>query len=169
MPGLNLRPSISLICGRSSQAFAPTPRSCALASVPSALVTMFTTCDSSGDTSGRPSLPLAVPGRLVISGTWSRVITELVSACDPPRRMIAVSALPVPFNVAWKPSPIASIATSTPTTPAMPITITDAAPQRCGRLPMPMPATVRVCCPCRVSSSHASSPAASASTPYHGR
>ena len=42
------------------------------------------------------------------------------------------------LSVAWKPSPIASIATSTPTTPAMPTTITSDAPQRCGRLAMPM-------------------------------
>ena len=71
-----------------------------------------------------------MPASALISGTWSRVITELVSACEPPRRMMALSSLPVRLSVALKPSPMASIATSTPTTPAMPTTITDDAPQR---------------------------------------
>ncbi|KAG0920630.1 hypothetical protein G6F31_020641 [Rhizopus arrhizus] len=51
---------------------------------------------------------------------------------------MAVVSSPVLLSVAWKPSPIASIATSTPTTPAMPTTITEEAPQRCGRLATPM-------------------------------
>jgi hypothetical protein len=41
---------------------------------------------------------------------------------------------PVLASVCWKPSAIASTETSTPTTPAMPTTITSDVPRRCGRL-----------------------------------
>ena len=169
MPGLNLRPAITLTCGRSSQAFGPTPRSCALASVPSALVTMFTTCDSSGDTRGRPSLPRAMPARFPISGIWSRVIIEFVSDCDPPRRTIALASSPVVLSVASNPSAIASSATRTPTTPAIPTTMTAEAPQRCGRLATPICDAAIASRPWCVSASHRASPTAMASIAYQGR
>ena len=106
-----------------------------------------------------------MPASAEISGTWSRVITELVSACEPPRRMIAVSVPPVFDSVALKPSPIASIATSTPTTPAMPTTMTADAPQRCGKPAMPMPVAARASAPLRVVNSQMATSAASTSTP----
>src|SRR5690348_9328892 len=94
--------------------------------------------------------------------------TELDSACEPPRSTIAVSALPVPCSVACKPSPIASSATSTPTTPAMPITITDDAPQRAGNVARPTPVTLSVRRPARVSANHSTSKIAAMAAPYHG-
>ena len=118
--------------------------------------------------SGRPSGPFSMPASALMSGVWSRVITELVSACEPPRRMIAVSSPPVLSSVALKPSPIASIATSTPTTPAMPITITEEAPHRCGRPAMPMRVAVSARRPLRVSVSHKAPMIATARTPSHG-
>ncbi len=145
------------------------PRNCTLVSVPSAIEGRLTTCDSSAEISGLPSAPLATPGRVLTSGTWLRVMTELVSACEPPRSTSAVLSSPVPLRVALKPSPIASIATSTPTTPAMPTMITDEAPQRCGRLAMPMRAAASASRPLRVSTSHSASTTATASTPCQGR
>jgi hypothetical protein len=131
-----------------------TPRNWALASSPLLSVGRFTTWESSGETTARPLASLRIPGRVESSGTWSRVMTELVSACEPPRRMMAVSSLPVCLSVAENPSPMASIATSTPTTPAMPTTITDEAPQRRGRLAMPMRVAASATRPPRVSASH---------------
>src|SRR5690606_7986358 len=122
----------------------------------------------SGEASGLPSASLAMPSSAVINGAWSRVITELVSAIAPPRRMIAVRSSPVLLSVAENPAPIASIATSTPTTPAMPMMMTPDAPQRCGRLETPTLATARVCWPRRVSSSQPPSNATPASTPHQG-
>ncbi len=109
-----------------------------------------------------------MPGRLPISGTRSRVITELVSACEPPRRTIAVVSSPVLLSVAWKPWPIASIATSTPTTPAMPTTITELDPQRCGNVAMPMRAAASESRPLRVATSHTASNPPIGSSTNHG-
>ena len=167
-PGLNLRPSTIFSCGRIAQPAGPTPRNCTLASVPSAMVGRLTTCDSSGEASGLPSAPRAMPGRADTSGAWSRVMTELVSACEPARSRIAVVSSPVRSSVALKPSPIASIATSTPTTPAMPMTITLEAPQRCGSPARPIFVASRASRPLRVVYSHSAMAAAIASTANHG-
>ena len=67
-----------------------------------------------------------------------------------------------------KPSPIASIAVSTATTPAMPTTITSEAPQRCGRPAMPIFAASRASRPLRVRNSHSAMATAMPSTAYHG-
>ena len=82
--------------------------------------------------------------------------------------MIAVSLPPVLSSVALKPSPIASIATSTPTTPAMPTTITSDAPQRCGRPAMPILVASRASRPLRVSMSHSAISTTRPSTANHG-
>src|SRR6185312_7025685 len=79
----------------------------------------------------------------------------------PPRSTIAVPSLPVCRRVVWKPSPIASIATSTPTTPAMPITITEEEPSRCASVLRPTRVTESVRRPDRVNASHAPSTTAS--------
>ena len=110
-----------------------------------------------------------MPGRAASSGTCSRVITELVSACEPARNRMAVSVLPVPDKVALKPSPIANMATNTPTTPAMPTTITSDAPQRCGRPAMPIFAASRASRPLRVRNSQSAISTAAPSTAGQGR
>ena len=56
------------------------------------------------------------------------------SESEPPRRTIARSSRPVSEMVFMMPVAIASTDSSTPTTPAMPMTMTNEVPSRCGTL-----------------------------------
>src|SRR5262245_29092901 len=87
---------------------------------------------------------------------------------DWPAVTSAVSSVPVCLSVASKPDAIASSATSTATTPAVPTTTTDAAPRRCGKVEMPKEATDPVNRPLRVDAIHATNKAATGSSSHQG-
>src|SRR5574337_836350 len=167
-PGLNLRPAMIFTFGRTAHASAPTPRSETLASWPLLFFGSDAITTSSGDAIGWPCASRATPGCCWTSSALLWSSTEFDSLSDPARVTSTVSSLPVPCRVAWKPSAIASSATNTPTTPAMPITITDDAPQREGRVAMPTPVTESVCLPRRAITSHRASTTAANAAPYHG-
>src|SRR5690348_15917213 len=169
MPGLNLRPFTILTFCQTVHASSPTPRIATLASVVGSLFFgTFATTTSSADAIGLPCASLAMPGACSITSISSRVSTELLSAPEPPRNTMAVSLLPVCCKVAVRPSPIASNATSTPTTPAMPTTITAVEPRRSVSVLKPTRVTDKVRRPVRASSSHSTSRITSASTTNHG-
>jgi len=64
---------------------------------------------------------------------------------------------------------MASIATNTPTTPAMPMTMTDAEPRRWRSVLTPTAVTEAACLPERVSVIHAATNTATPSAAYQGR
>ncbi len=88
---------------------------------------------TSPDTSG-PRASRATPGASSITWSSSSVTALTISESAPARRTIALRGEPEATRVAWKPCAIASIATNTPTVPAMPSTATTADVQRCSTL-----------------------------------
>src|SRR5690349_3984866 len=134
-PDWNMRPSTSFTSGRMAKPAGSTPRSatltlaCLLAtSLRSSVMTMI-----SPDTSGWPSAPFLMPGSDCTSGSVSGPMPEDSSASTPADSSSARSSLPVPASVRSKPRLIDSMPISTPTTKAMPTTITSEVPMR---LPM---------------------------------
>jgi hypothetical protein len=81
-----------------------------------------------------PSAPRFTPGASSISGAASRDNALDISVVEPLRSTIARSSRPVFWSASIIPVDIASTDTSTATTPAMPITITNEVLARCGRL-----------------------------------
>src|SRR5882757_2763439 len=64
-----------------------------------------------------------MPGASSIRRTWSRRITLLSSACEPPRRMMPMLGEPEPAIVLEKPCAMARNASSTTTTSAIATTV----------------------------------------------
>ena len=75
-----------------------------------------------------------MPGASSISRTWSRATVLLISACEPPRRKIAMSSEPEPASVRWNPFAIARNASSTITTSATATTVESDSHSRCEML-----------------------------------
>jgi len=75
---------------------------------------------SSGLESGVPSGLRATCGASAITRVWSRDTPLSISELAPARRMIEFEGEPDAIKVAWKPRAMASMATKTPTVPAMP-------------------------------------------------
>ena len=88
----------------------------------------------SPEASGRPSAPRAMAGSCFTSVPEARSRKLASSPLEPPRVTTTRSSRPVPLSVFSRPADIDSSATITPTTPAMPITITSDAPRRWGTL-----------------------------------
>src|SRR5215471_3629519 len=104
---------------RTSRAFGETPRTCTLASVPVERRGKGAITTTSGVTSG-PSPPRATPGASSRIRTCSRVTLLSISEVEPARRTIALPNDPEETSVALNPLASESMATKTPTVPAIP-------------------------------------------------
>src|SRR5579864_561093 len=139
-PGVKVRPSMILSCGRSTNAAGSTPRRVTLAPLlTSSLRTSSAITMSSAEARGLPSAPTRMPGSCLMMSVVSRSKAELSSASEPPRRITTASLRPVDLSVLSKPAAIASSAVNTATTPARPMTMTSEDAQRSGMLLMLMP------------------------------
>ncbi len=128
-PGRKNRPAVIRTLARTSRTLAETPRTWTLASVPvraSGKAAMTTT---SPEASG-PRASRATPAASSIVRSSSRVIALTISESAPARRTMAFPGEPEATSVARKPWAMASMATKTPTVPAMPRTATMAEDQR---------------------------------------
>jgi hypothetical protein len=114
---------------RTSSARDETPRTWTLASVPVLTSGNAATTTTSAEASGWPSRR-RTPAADAITRTASMEIALTISESAPARRTIAFSGEPEDTMVARKPRAIASMATNTPTVPAMPSTATIAETQR---------------------------------------
>ena len=119
-PGRNIRPATSCTVGRTSSAFGETPRTCVLPSVSPRRIGNAATTTTSGLTSGPMPGARATPGTSSITRTWSTGTPLSISLVEPARRTMALRAEPDATSVASKPRASDSIATNTPTVPAMP-------------------------------------------------
>ena len=81
-----------------------------------------------------PALPRATPGASSMTRTCSSITLLSISEVAPARRTMAFWAEPDATSVAWKPRASESMATKTPTVPAMPRTATTVEVQRSRRL-----------------------------------
>ena len=122
-PGRRNRPSTIRTLSRTSRTCGETPRICTFASASPPLSGSAAITTTSGLTSG-PASPRAICGASSTSRTSSTIITLVISVSAPARCTIAFWGSPDDAIVAWKPRARASIATKTPTVPAMPSTAT---------------------------------------------
>ena len=88
---------------------------------------------TSGDTSG-PAPPRSTPGASSMTRTCSSMTLLSISEVAPARRTIALRGEPEATSVASNPRASESIATNTPTVPAMPSTATTVEVHRARRL-----------------------------------
>src|SRR6201991_3604459 len=168
-PGRNVRPSTIFTWSRSFQTSSLTPRIGTLESLfGSPLRGRLATTTSSPEAMGLPCASFFTPGACMTTLALSRSRMELSSACEPPRSTMAVWSLPVARKVSAKPSLIASMATSTPTTPAMPTTTTEDEPSRWVTVASPTRVTCQVCRPRRVRAIHNTRIRARAAIPCQG-
>src|SRR5215467_11401132 len=124
-----MRPWTILTCLRISSTLGETPRSCTLASVPVEIRGMGAMSTASAVTKG-PLGPRAMPGASCITFTASKATPLVISDVAPPRTIRALSGEPDETSVALKPLARESMATKTPTVPAIPTTATIAEAQR---------------------------------------
>ena len=129
-----MRPSTSLISGRTFKSCRPTPRKVTFESEPVSIFGTFTTVSISSESSALPAASLARPGALPMVSMSSRVRLLLSSASEPPRSTMTRSGRPLSATVCRNPAAIANTETNTATTPAMPMTITLEEPRRCGNV-----------------------------------
>ncbi len=132
--GLNMRPAMTFVSGRSAMSFGPTPRKLTLAHDEPSLVGRSTTVSVSAEAMAWPEASFFTPGASMIVRPWSRVMTLDRSDAEPARTTMARSVRPVFEIVDNTPIAIASTDSTTATTPAMPITMTNEEPSRCGTL-----------------------------------
>ncbi len=122
VPGTNIRPSVSVICGRSAIPFSSTPRIVTFEQPPSRLSRLRTTT-SSAEASGFPSASFSMPGSVRRAGTWSRPIPDWSSDCEFWRRTRTFLSEPEAVKTFVSPSPSAMTQRKTATTRAMPRTV----------------------------------------------
>ena len=129
IPGVRKRPSTRRTCRCTWSARGWTPRTLTFASVPVWRSGRAAITTTSGLTRGTfPSR--ATWGASSITRTSSIVMMLVISLSAPARWTIALSASPEEVIVALKPRARASMATNTPTVPAMPSTATSEEVQR---------------------------------------
>src|ERR1700730_11135067 len=114
---------------RICKTFFETPRICTFASVPVEINGIGATNTTSGVTSG-PSEDRAIPGASCSILTASMPTPPVISDVAPARITMALSTEPEDTSVALNPRASESIATNTPTGPAIPRTATIAEVQR---------------------------------------
>src|SRR5260370_7660323 len=114
---------------RMAKTFGATPRSSTLASVPVDRKGIGAISTASGVTKG-PAAPRAMPGASWIILAESIVTLLVISDVGPARVMSALSAEPEETSVALNPRASDSMATKTPTVPAIPTTATIVEVQR---------------------------------------
>ena len=131
-PRSKRRPATILSSSRIAKAAGCTPRNGTLLGSVWPWRGRSTITISSADARGLPPASRATPGRGAMSVVWSRPRPLDNSESEPARSMMTRSWRPVLARVWRKPSDIANTDTSTPTTPAMPITTTSDVPSRCG-------------------------------------
>src|SRR5262245_19837424 len=86
-----------------------------------------------------------MPGPSSIGRTCSRDTVELISACEPPRRITATSFDPVPWSVCCKPLAMARNDSSTMTTRAIATTVESDSQKRWGMLFRLISVTAPIC------------------------
>jgi len=149
----NKRPSIKWISGRTAKPAPLTPRSDALLLSPPRFSGNRTIASASADASGLRSIPSLIPGASKMVWVASRVILLKVSKPAPALTTMARSARPVLVIICDRPPTMARMLTRTPTTPAMPMTMTDEAPRRCGTLLRFIIVTEPICLSTRIEES----------------
>ena len=122
-PGVKKRPSTTFTRSWTSRARGVTPRTWTRASVPLFFRGSAATTTTSGLTIAPPAARSTSPASSMTS-SCSMVIALSISEVAPARRIIAFSSDPASTSAAWKPRARASMATNTPTLPAMPSTAT---------------------------------------------
>src|SRR5579859_5279420 len=127
-----MRPAMSLISGRVASPCGPRPRSVTLTPESEPFCGRPTMTIASAEPIGLPSAVLRTPGASRMVSALSRESVLPSSEVEPPRMTIARSARPVWSSAAEKPIAMASTEISTPTTPAMPTTMTSELPSREG-------------------------------------
>src|ERR1700722_11827806 len=143
--GRNNRPSMIFISGRTTAACVPRPRSTAVASEPSSRLNNFSSRRGSEVTRGLPSESCLTPGASTTIRTSLRDRALPDSDTEPLRKTMARSSRPVSCSVLDIPTDMARTATSTATTPALPMMTTKEGPSRCGRLRKFKATTALIC------------------------
>ena len=144
-PGVNGTPAMIFRFGRSAKACGVTPRSVTLAPSVSPLRGSSAITISSPAASGWPCASRRTPAVRSAICRVSKPTVELSSAGEPPRSTITLRGSPLAPNVASMPRDMANSAVNTPTTPAMPITITSDNPRRWGMLRRLIATTWKIC------------------------
>jgi len=140
-----MRPETSLNSGRKAKALGPTPRTIMrTGSCPSRRVT-GTRLMFSGEAIGCLSASIRMPGAFKIAVTASRGITKPNSSRAPPLMTMARPGSAAASIDRARPTEKDSIDKRTPTTQAMPTTITSDAQRRWGRLTMLTVVTATIC------------------------